>query len=256
MWVLIVTIIAMNITMNDIRNNHWIFPWILPRILPWMLPWMLPCILPWILPWIYKHSLPCVPFLHKKIGVVNCFVIGVIIEAVKRNPHPLFLFSHWIFSFTHVGAHPHPKTCCHIFYSLVLINLVLVLLFLQSVDVIFYFCEASDSPPYILIFTNCLDGIGMNILWVGKLSQYAELSMCGSNAEWDHSIAGWKHKLFKSSCIFLLQVFSMQWIPHPYHLLLNRNLSSTISNMAGVNHAVHDQPAPLNTSSRSFLNLI
>ena len=122
MWVLIVTIIAMNITMNDIRNNHWI----LPRILPWMLPWMLPCILPWILPWIYKHSLPCVPFLHKKIGVVNCFVIGVIIEAVKRNPHPLFLFSHWIFTFTHVGAHPHPKTCCHIFYSLVLINLVCI----------------------------------------------------------------------------------------------------------------------------------
>ena len=247
MWVLIVTIIAMNITMNDIRNNHWI----LPRILPWMLPWMLPCILPWILPWIYKHSLPCVPFLHKKIGVVNCFVIGVIIEAVKRNPHPLFLFSHWIFTFTHVGAHPHPKTCCHIFYSLVLINLVLELLFLQSVDVIFYFCEASDSPPYILIFTNCLDGIGMNILWVSKL---VTINMQGCRGV--EATAGSKHKLFKSSCIFLLQVFSMQWIPHPYHLLLNRNLSSTISNMAGVNHAVHDQPAPLNTSSRSFLNLI
>jgi len=70
--------------------------------------------------------LPCVPFLHKKIGVVNCFVIGVIIEA--------------------------------------------------SVDVIFYFCEASDSPPYILIFTNCLDGIGMNILWVSIMQYMTSLA--------------------------------------------------------------------------------
>ena len=43
------------------------------------------------------------------------------------------------------------------------------ILLLQSVDVTFYFCEASDSPPYILILTNCLDGIGMNIFWVSIL---------------------------------------------------------------------------------------
>ena len=31
-----------------------------------------------------KHdlSLPCVPFLHKKVGVVNCMVVGVAIKAV------------------------------------------------------------------------------------------------------------------------------------------------------------------------------
>jgi len=70
--------------------------------------------------------LPCVPFLHKKLGVVNCIVLGVIIEA--------------------------------------------------SVDVVFYFCEASDSPPYILIFTNCLDGMGMNILWVSIMQYMTSLA--------------------------------------------------------------------------------
>merc|ERR1712062_552948 len=70
--------------------------------------------------------LPLVPFLNKKLGVVNCFVVGIIIEA--------------------------------------------------SVDVIFYFCQASDSPPYILILTNCLDGMGMNILWVSILQYMTSLA--------------------------------------------------------------------------------
>ena len=30
----------------------------------------------------YDLSLPCVPFLHKKVGVVNCMVVGVAIKAV------------------------------------------------------------------------------------------------------------------------------------------------------------------------------
>ena len=34
--------------------------------------------------------------------------------------------------------------------------------------VIFYFLKATDSPPYILILTNCLDGTGMNIFWVSN----------------------------------------------------------------------------------------
>ena len=40
---------------------------------------------------------------------------------------------------------------------------------LQSWMVIFYFLKATDSPPYILILTNCLDGTGMNIFWVSHL---------------------------------------------------------------------------------------
>jgi len=65
--------------------------------------------------------LPCVPFLNKKLGVVNCIAFGV------------FLESSWM--------------------------------------VIFYFLKATDSPPYILILTNCLDGTGMNIFWV-SIMQY------------------------------------------------------------------------------------
>ena len=30
-------------------------------------------------------SLPCVPFLHKKVGVVNCMVVGVAIKAVIES---------------------------------------------------------------------------------------------------------------------------------------------------------------------------
>ena len=41
---------------------------------------------------------------------------------------------------------------------------------------VFYFCEASDSPPYILIFTNCLDGMGMNILWVSIMQYMTSLA--------------------------------------------------------------------------------
>ena len=41
---------------------------------------------------------------------------------------------------------------------------------------VFYFSEASDSPPYILVFTNCLDGMGMNILWVSIMQYMTSLA--------------------------------------------------------------------------------
>ena len=41
----------------------------------------------WKICFYIKHdlSLPCVPFLHKKVGVVNCMVVGVAIKAVIES---------------------------------------------------------------------------------------------------------------------------------------------------------------------------
>ena len=33
----------------------------------------------------FNHSLPCVPFLNKKLGVANCLVLGVILESVNSS---------------------------------------------------------------------------------------------------------------------------------------------------------------------------
>ena len=102
----------------------------------------------------------------------------------KKPSSPIFFITLDIFIHpcwtTHAIWHPHPKTCCQFFLlSDVYQSISSPILLLQSVDVIFYFCEASDSPPYILIFTNCLDGIGMNILWVRKL-----VTICSSVEVW------------------------------------------------------------------------
>ena len=74
------------------------------------------------------------PFLNKKLGVVNCIVLGVIIEAVLS---PSKIKYYWLNTFQ-----------CAMFY--------------------FNYLEAYNAPRYILA-SNIMDGIATPLLWVGKL---------------------------------------------------------------------------------------
>lgn len=86
--------------------------------------------------WPSLPSLPFVPFLNKKLGVVNCIVLGVVMETVLSSSNIKY---YWLNPFQ-----------CAIFY--------------------FNFLEASNPYPYILS-SNILDGMATPILWVGELGQ-------------------------------------------------------------------------------------
>ena len=42
----------------------------------------------------FNHSLPCVPFLNKKLGVVNCIALGVVLESVKPSDSIFHIMSY------------------------------------------------------------------------------------------------------------------------------------------------------------------
>ena len=115
-----------------------------------------------------------------------------------------------------------------------------LLFFFQSVDVIFYFCEASDSPPYILIFTNCLDGIGMNIFWVRNIGQ--SLQSCILCEETMHSTVwvGWRHMMHSVSWLYWFPAHCrcQSWVT----IILIAWVIIIL--VAGVNHGLHDQHRP------------